>query len=162
LDFPRGLSIPFALWADLLRHVEACLPEEACGFLGGSGGVVERILPVENADHSPVRFRMDGQGQLAAMRDLEGSAALMLGIYHSHPAGPSGLSPTDLDEAAYPEAALVVLSPTSGRWIARAFVVDERSPREIPFAIGGSDDGGEQPRGAGGVPSIVAPRRHGP
>jgi [CysO sulfur-carrier protein]-S-L-cysteine hydrolase len=162
LDSPSGLSISLALWGDLLRHVEACLPEEACGFLGGAEGVVQRILPVENADHSPIRFRMDAQGQLAAMRDLEESGAGMLGIYHSHPGGPSGLSPTDLDEATYPEAALVVVSPTHGRWIARAFVVDHDKPREIPFAIGGSDDEGEQPGSAGGVPSIVTPRRQGP
>lgn len=130
-----GLTVPANLWQEMVRHVEACMPEEACGFLAGSRGLVSRVIPVENVDHSPVRFRMEPRGQLSGMRQMEEQGTSMLAIYHSHPSGPRGLSTTDLAEAAYPETALVVLTPGSGEWFARAFVLEGRSAREIPFTV---------------------------
>ena len=135
MNRPAGLAICSTIWDELLRHVDACLPEEACGFLGGADAMVRLVLPVENADHSRTRFRMDPRAQLEGMARLDEPGVSMLGIYHSHPGGPAGLSATDLAEAAYPEAALVVVSPTAGGWTAHAFLLEGADPREIPFRI---------------------------
>jgi [CysO sulfur-carrier protein]-S-L-cysteine hydrolase len=130
-----GLSISSVGWREVVRHVEACRPEEACGFLTGRDGRVDVVLPVENAEHSRVRFRMDPLGQLRGLQRLEDEGRPLLAIYHSHPDGPSGLSSTDALEAAYPEAALVVISPGTTDWTARAFLVDAGAVREIPFLV---------------------------
>lgn len=132
---PSRLSISPAGWGDVVRHVEACMPEEACGFLGGRGGRVDFVLPVENAEHSRVRFRMDPLGQLRGMQWLEDEGRALLAIYHSHPDGPSELSSTDTLEAAYPEAALVVISREPKSWTPRAFMVDDGVVREVPFVV---------------------------
>jgi len=141
---PDRLSIPLDVWQTILTHVEACLPEEACGFLAGEGSRVRLALPVENSAHSPVRFRMDPEGQLQGMTRIEDETLSMVGIYHSHPQGPSALSSTDLAEAAYPESALLVVSPTEGKWQARAFLVEDGSPRELRIRMGetGVSEGG--------------------
>ncbi len=142
----QRLRIPRDRWSEMVAHVESCLPEEACGFLGGRGEIVDIVLPVENASHSPIRFRMDPEGQLRGMARLEDEGRSMLGIYHSHPRGPSGLSATDRDEAAYPECALVVLSPTDGAWAGRAFFLEGGSPRELDIDVA-SPETARPPRG---------------
>ena len=143
---PDRLHIPLDVWQTILTHVTACLPEEACGFLGGEGGQVRLALPVENSEHSPVRFRMNPEGQLRGMTRIEGEALTMVAIYHSHPQGPSGLSATDLAEAAYPESALLVVSPARGKWQGRAFLIEDGSPRELEVLTGetGVSEGGLQ------------------
>ena len=133
---PERLYIALEVWHTILTHVEACLPEEACGFLAGEGGQARLALPVENSAHSPVRFRMNPEGQLEGMARIEDESLSMVAIYHSHPQGPSGLSVTDLAEAAYPESALLVVSPTGGKWQGRAFLIEAGSPHELKVLIG--------------------------
>jgi proteasome lid subunit RPN8/RPN11 len=94
------------------------------------------VVPVVNAAHSPVRYRMDPEGQLQGMTDLEADGLSMTAIFHSHPGGPSGLSPTDRVEAAYPESALLVLSPSARGWQGRAFLVDGGRVVEVEVDIG--------------------------
>jgi proteasome lid subunit RPN8/RPN11 len=120
----------------MVAHVESCLPEEACGFLGGTGGDVSVILPIENKLHSEVRFQMAPEAQLRGMTQLEREGLSMVAIYHSHPNGPSGLSGTDLKEAAYPESALLVVSSSGGAWVGRAFMVGAGPVREIEVRLG--------------------------
>jgi len=145
------LRIPLDRWMEMVAHVESCLPEEACGFLGGRGEAVGIVLPVENAAHSPVRFRMDPEGQLRGMARLEDEGWSMLGIFHSHPRGPSGLSATDRDEAAYPECALLVLSLSAGVWTGRGFSLEGEGPRELEIHVAGAETGS-----SGGVSWSVA------
>ncbi|HSB89068.1 MAG TPA: M67 family metallopeptidase [Anaerolineales bacterium] len=133
---PERLRIPPKGWTAIVAHVESCLPEEACGFLGGTGEDVSVILPIENMLHSEVRFQMAPEAQLRGMTWLEREGLLMLAIYHSHPNGPSGLSGTDLKEAAYPESALLVVSSSDGGWVGRAFMVEGGPVREIEVRVG--------------------------
>lgn len=109
----------------MLAHVLACLPEEACGLLGGqmagSWAVAQLVIPVENVLHSPVRFRMDPAAQLAAFNRLDTLGMELIGIFHSHPTGPDSPSPTDLAEFAYPGTAFLIWSPDGETWKLRAF-----------------------------------------
>jgi proteasome lid subunit RPN8/RPN11 len=45
----------------------------------------------------------------------------ILGVYHSHPAGVAEPSPTDIDEAMYPEWAYVIIGLEPRRTSVRAF-----------------------------------------
>ncbi|HLB63596.1 MAG TPA: M67 family metallopeptidase [Anaerolineales bacterium] len=132
---------------DLMRaHILACLPEEACGLLGGHGGRIRMVLPVLNALRSSARFRMDPEGQLAAMGRIEEEGEEIIGIYHSHPDGPPHPSGTDLLEAAYPEAAQLIWFPSPSGWQCRAFRHTETG--FIAMAIEQRPD--EPSRGQGG------------
>ncbi len=82
-----------------------------CGLLGGRAGAAVSCHPVANvADHPESRFRMDPRGQIDAFRALRAADESLYAIYHSHPQSPAEPSATDLAEAAYPEAATLIVS----------------------------------------------------
>lgn len=88
-------------WQEMLDHVEQQLPLEACGLLAGTDDRVTDVIRVENRAQSPVRFVMDPYEQLRAFDWIESNGLELLGIFHSHPAGPATPSTTDVAEAAY-------------------------------------------------------------
>ncbi len=129
-------------WNLMRSHVDACRPEEACGLLAGSDGVVREVLQITNQNHSPSNFRMDPVEQLRAFNSIEAKGLDLLGIYHSHPAGPEsgaggnpGPSPTDIAEAAYP-VIHVVWSRPLGVWQARGFSIENGRALEVELELG--------------------------
>jgi len=73
-------------------RMDVCLrlPEEACGLLGGRQNRAEIVLPVTNSLHSSTRFFLDPEEMITAILQLESRGMDVVGIYHSHPAGPAG------------------------------------------------------------------------
>lgn len=130
------LKLNRSQWEQMRAHVDEAAPEEACGLLGGLGGTVMAVFPVENADHSPVRFRMEPHAQVRLMMEIERRGWELLGIYHSHPAGPGAPSPTDIREAYYPEAIHVIWSRAGGEgWTPRAFEIAEGRAMQVDLEI---------------------------
>jgi [CysO sulfur-carrier protein]-S-L-cysteine hydrolase len=118
------LTFPRLLYAEMLAHVLSIPTREMCGLLSGRGGQVDRVWPVPNALNSPLAYRMDGPEFAEAMIGCDFEP---LGIFHSHPAGPSVPSPTDIAEAAYPDSLYVVISLQNSLPSVRAFnIVDEQ------------------------------------
>lgn len=138
----EGLLIPENHWLEIVRHVGACQPEEGCGLAGGlmQGQLarVERVLPVDNELHSPVRFRMNPAGQLRAFQTLDESGLNLIAIFHSHPAGPETPSVTDQAEFFYPGVLTLILSPQPSPpgWKVRAFILNgsQLPYQEVPVA----------------------------
>lgn len=124
----------------MLAQVLSWLPEEACGLLAGKKGRATLVLPVENAEHSPVRFRMDPEQQLRAFLEIEERGLDLVGIYHSHPTGPTGPSVTDLTEAAYPDVCQVIWSKRGEEWVARAYLLEAGEGREIQLVVESETD----------------------
>lgn len=114
---------------DVLSHGD----EEACGLLGGLADRVEQVIPIENELHSSSRYRMEPRAQIRAFQAIEDAGFSLVGIYHSHPAGPMGLSSQDLREAAYPEAAYLIWSRQGNDWHCRGFRLEQGRAREIPL-----------------------------
>lgn len=131
----RTLRLSRQHWQAMLDHVLACLPEEACGLLAGRQGMVEQVWPIENVAHSTSRFRMQPQGQIDALLAIEGQGLELVGIYHSHPEGPSEPSATDLAEAVYPEALALVWCSLHGRWQLQAFDLSGSVPSKVKIEI---------------------------
>jgi proteasome lid subunit RPN8/RPN11 len=143
------LSIPLAAeiqirQADLetmRRTVEEAAPEEACGMLAGTivnapaGNIyrAELVIPTTNMLHSPVRYQVEPLEQLRAFERMEAAGLELVSIYHSHPRGPSYPSPTDLDEAYYPDAVYLIWSGESGEWLCQGFQLLDR--QAIPVNI---------------------------
>lgn len=119
---PMPLAMPRDLWTTVESQLTRALPEEACGLLAGQAGTVEQVYPVDNVLRSPTAYRMDPAGQLRSMLTIEQSGLELVGIYHSHPHGPTTPSATDLKQATYPEVLYLICSPSPGEgWQARAF-----------------------------------------
>jgi proteasome lid subunit RPN8/RPN11 len=129
------LCLTASHWAVLTEHLTAHLPEESCGLLAGAGGEVQKLYLVTNAEHSPTRYRMDSTELLNAFNEMDERGWDLLGIFHSHPAGPPTPSPTDIAEAYYPDSAYLICSPLSGHWQGRAFEIRDGNAREIEFKI---------------------------
>lgn len=122
--------------AQIYAHVEAGKPHEACGLLGGPEGRVEKVYLTENTAHSPVRYSVAPGQLIDALIDIEERGWDLVGIFHSHPAGPPMPSATDVAEAFYPEAAYIICAPDGhGRWQARAFTISQGSVTELSVQI---------------------------
>ena len=119
---------------EMIRQVSAQAPLEACGLLVGRAGRVESVLPVTNAEQSPARFRMDPIEQLRAFEWIESHGLDLVGIFHSHPAGPETVSPTDIAEAAY-AVVHIILSQSDEEWQARGFWIEAGQAVEIPLRV---------------------------
>ena len=76
-----------------------------------------------NTLHSAVRYRMEPLEQLAAFEAIDAQGWQLVGIYHSHPAGPEQPSPTDIAEAYYPEAVYLIWFRRAGVWECRGFSI---------------------------------------
>ncbi len=121
-------------WQEMLQHVDNHLPLEACGLLAGRQDRVTKVIRVRNQAQSPVRFVMDPNEQLQAFDWIESSGLDLLGIFHSHPAGPETASATDIAEAAY-EVIHIIWSRMEGHWQARGFWIEAGQASEVSLRI---------------------------
>jgi proteasome lid subunit RPN8/RPN11 len=104
------MQIPENLFDRMMNHLQAVYPEEGCGFLAGRAGRVTAVYPIENHLHSITAFTMAPDAQLAALQAIDAAGLSLLAIFHSHPHSAPTPSPTDIAQAYYPDAALLIVS----------------------------------------------------
>jgi proteasome lid subunit RPN8/RPN11 len=121
-------------WQEMCEHVDGQAPLEACGLLAGVNDRVEKVILIRNQAESPVRFVMDPYEQLQAFNWIESHELDLLGIFHSHPAGPETASATDVAEAAY-EVVHLIWSRRRARWQARGFWIENSHITEVSLQI---------------------------
>lgn len=120
------LYIPISIQSQMQQAVQAGLPNETCGLLAGSAGVVSMCFEIPNELHSPNRFRMAPQQQWLAFQEIERLDLELIAIYHSHPKGPVHPSPLDIQEFAYPGVYYLIWSPHQKSWICHAYQILEQ------------------------------------
>jgi len=130
----QGLVLNKQHMQEMLIHVASRVPMEACGLLAGKNGRVEKVIGVRNQAQSPARFVMDPYEQLKAFDWIEANGLDLVGIYHSHPAGPETVSASDIAEAAY-DAVQVIWSQGGSGWKARGFWIESGRAREVMLQI---------------------------
>jgi proteasome lid subunit RPN8/RPN11 len=118
----------------MMEYAARLAPLEACGLLAGRSERVETMIGVQNQAQRPDRFIMEPYEQLKAFEWIESNRLELLGIFHSHPAGPETASPTDIAEAAY-EVIHVILSYNGTGWHARGFWIERGAAAEVPLQI---------------------------
>jgi proteasome lid subunit RPN8/RPN11 len=121
-------------WDVMRAHVHSQSPLEACGLLAGKSNLVEKVLLIENQVKSRVRFRMNPKEQLKAFDWIESNGLDLIGIFHSHPAGPETVSTTDIEEAAY-AVTHMIWSRTNGDWVARGFWIEGKRVTEVRLMV---------------------------
>ena len=95
----------------MVAHAREDLPNECCGMIGGRDGEATRVVRVENAAASPLRYEMDPQGQYDALKAIEDAGEELIGIYHSHTRSAAYPSQTDVNEAVmWPEQTYLIVS----------------------------------------------------
>ncbi len=140
----RALRIGEVIAAQIVGHLRSSLPAEGCGLLAvrraeDGTAVATRFYPGTNLDASPTRYTMDPVEVLAAFRDLDAHDWSLGAIVHSHPATPPTPSPTDLREALYPEALMLIVSFATGSPVMRGWRLSAPlSPlvvQEVPITL---------------------------
>jgi proteasome lid subunit RPN8/RPN11 len=124
----------------LVAHARGEYPNEACALLAGRRNAritVEKVYPLPNAEASPTFYVVEPRAQLRAMTEMEERDWDLVGIFHSHTATEAYPSRTDVQLAAYPDAAYLILSladlqaPTL-----RAFWIRDGRVAEFELAVG--------------------------
>jgi [CysO sulfur-carrier protein]-S-L-cysteine hydrolase len=96
---------------EMVAHAREDVPNECCGMVGGRDGTAEKVVRVENAAASPLRYEMDPQGQFDALKEIEAGGGELLAIYHSHTKSAAYPSQTDVNQAQnWPEQVYLIVS----------------------------------------------------
>lgn len=130
----QSLHLTSDHWQSMREHVQAHAPLEACGLLAGKNEQVLVVLLVRNQAQSPVRFVMDPIEQLNALEWIDAHGLELVGIFHSHPAGPETVSVTDIAEAAY-EVVHIIWSRSHDEWQARGFWIEKGEVCEVSLKM---------------------------
>lgn len=120
----------------MVAYVNAHAPLESCGLLAGRDSKVEKIFFVRNQAQSAARYVMDPTEQLSAFEWIDSNGMDLLGIFHSHPAGPETVSPTDVAEAAYAVTYVILARADDAQaWRARGFWIEDGSFYEVTLQV---------------------------
>ena len=133
----KPVFLPRHIVNQLLHQAQIHADYEVCGLIGAKDGVPVNIYPVKNIAEDPKNhFRMDPEGQIAAMKTIRERGEELFAIYHSHPKAPAQPSEEDVSLAAYPEALYLIISlNTKGVLEMRGFLLSENSLQEIPLGM---------------------------
>jgi proteasome lid subunit RPN8/RPN11 len=107
-------------------------------------------VPTANLEPGETRFRVNEREHLRLRRAvrLVSPRLHVMGVYHSHPAGPPRPSPRDIAEAFYPDWIYVVIGePTERGCRVRGFEIRDGGARPLRMRATGrtGGDGRERP-----------------
>jgi proteasome lid subunit RPN8/RPN11 len=116
-------------------HARRESPNECCGLLAGTAGLIDEAVPAANLLSSPYRFQLDPVVHVAINRRLRGTPRAVVGVYHSHPRAAAVPSPRDLAEAHYPEFIWLIVSLQTPDEECRAWRIVDGRARELTIVI---------------------------
>jgi len=130
------LTLPRALYDELLGEARRALPNECCGLLAGHGRTATRLFRAANALASPTVYEIRPRELFALFRRMREEKLDLVGIYHSHPTGDNFPSARDRERAYYPETPYVIVSPRAeAPQPLRAFLLSEGSTQELVVRV---------------------------
>lgn len=132
------MVITHAQVEEMVKHARRDFPNEACGLIAARDGRAVKVYCLENAEESPVTFRMDSGEQLHAMLEIDDEGWDLGAVFHSHTRTRAYPSATDVRLAFYPSTLYVIVSladPASPD--VRAFRIEEGRIIEEALAIEG-------------------------
>lgn len=128
-------QITTATLAAIIAHAREAAPVECCGILIGRDGSIDDAARAKNLAGSPNRFLLDPKDHIEVRRTARGRGLDVIGFYHSHPHSPAWPSPTDIAEAAYPDAVQLIVSLEGTAVVARLFRLEGGSAEELPLLV---------------------------
>lgn len=135
------LSLGRVLADEMVAHCLAGQPNEACGVLAWEAGEFVAVVPMTNAERSPVRYRFDPREQYEMYNQLHAQGWDLGAVYHSHTRTEAYPSPTDVREARE-EVPYVIVSFADDPPSMRAFRIlkanwadVEGEVVEVPFRV---------------------------
>jgi proteasome lid subunit RPN8/RPN11 len=134
LDLDRGT------YDALIAHARSDVPYEVCGLLASSNGRVARHYVIPNAARSMTFYSMEPKALLRAMNEIDEKEWELLAIYHSHTHTEAFPSPTDVELAAYPDTAYLIISlQEPDAPVIRAFDIRDGAISERTLTVDGEE-----------------------
>ena len=135
------LYLPQSMREAILIHLLDATPNEGVGLLAVGEVYIDeddlhavdalRFFPGTNIEASPSRFTMDPAEVVTSLREMRDDDQQLGAIVHSHLRGPATPSSTDLREAHYPDALLMIVSLADQPAIVRAWRVKPEADLRI-------------------------------
>lgn len=121
---------------EMLRHARREPRIECCGLLAGRDGVITAIFPATNSLASATCYEIAPRELFRLFRTLRAQHLTHLGQYHSHLATENFPSPSDIEQAGYPDQPYFIVStqPDAPN-PARAFYIRDGSVEEIKISV---------------------------
>jgi len=121
---------------EMLAHARREPHLECCGLLAGRDGVINEIFPATNALASAKVYEIAPQELFQLFRAIREQGLTHLGQYHSHLSTENIPSPTDIEQAGYPDQAYFIVSllPVVPKPV-RAFSIREAVVHEIEILV---------------------------
>jgi proteasome lid subunit RPN8/RPN11 len=141
VDPIRMLRVSSRLRDQMLVHLIREAPNEGVGLLAVERRAPEAVavafFPGENIDASPTRYTMHPRDVVRALDTIAARGWELGAIVHSHLRGPATPSQTDMGEAHYPEAVMLIVSLATLPPDMRGWRLDARQDQVImrPVAI---------------------------
>ncbi len=130
------LTIPKRIYEEMIDYCKSCLPQEACGILGGEDCEVKEFYKMRNIEASSISYTMDASEQFMVMKDLRSKNLSLTAIFHSHPSSPAFPSPKDLRLAFYEDSFYIIISLMDNEPQTKAFLIkNQEKIKEIEILI---------------------------
>lgn len=131
-----------AIREQILLHLLDAAPNEGVGLLAVDAtltadgtAIARQFFPGTNLDASPTRYTMDPAEVLAAIREIEASGMRLGAIVHSHLTSPATPSATDLREAFYPDALMLIATFATRPAELRAWRIDHEDDLQMVRSV---------------------------
>ncbi|HLJ23429.1 MAG TPA: M67 family metallopeptidase [Candidatus Acidoferrales bacterium] len=117
---------------EMLLHARREAAQECCGLLAGRDGAITAIYPAANALASATVYEIAPRELFQLFRTIREAGLEHLGQYHSHLASENAPSPSDIEQAGYPEHVYFIVSPRpDARKPVRAFSIRDGLVTEV-------------------------------
>lgn len=132
------IKIPKDYFDKIIAAAQTGISEEICGLLAGTVSndekMVKEIYFIENTDHSNEHFAMNIKEQFDAVKDMRSRGFVLLGMFHSHPEGPSELSAED-KRLAYDKTVSYLVLSLMNKPVLKSFKISDKIAEEERIII---------------------------
>ena len=133
------LRLSCDLYAEMVAHCLAGLPDEACGLLVGTygGDQASHLFVTPNAAASAMIYEIAPKDLLRVDRAAQQLGADIMGVFHSHTHTDAYPSPTDVAQATDPGWHYVLVSLRDSHPVLRSYRIVEGQITEEPVVVPG-------------------------
>ena len=104
------VRIRAAILKEMMAHARREPHTECCGLLAGRDGVITASFPATNSLASATVYEIAPKELFLLFRAIHEQGLTHLGQYHSHLATENIPSPTDIEQAGYPDQTYFIIS----------------------------------------------------
>lgn len=124
------------LYRQMIEHLASSRPNEGCGLIAFNGSRPVKLFPGTNVHPHPAdHYRMDDNEVVHAINEMDRQGWWLGAIYHSHPNSDPSPSSTDLREANWPDALMIIVSMGEPTPCVRAYRLIDGKPRQAPIEV---------------------------